>query len=380
MNTYRFEIFEPDLLDQISGLRKQLWGRSRTDNRTYLTWKYLENPYLPDPLIYVARAGDEVVGMRGMYGTSWLVPGIDGRVVLPCSGDSGISPEHRESGLFAALTDFALADLKKRGFRHVINMSATPANYVTSIVTMGWKKVASYDPLIRSTTPMSQTPAPALPSGTDRPLLPLRNSERMKAIVRRMRSIRKMAFAKDPFATSDKNRRHVDHDSPIEITAVPRPRGMARLAREHCSDTSIRHVRDETYFGWRYRNPFAFYRFLFLKGDLGYLVLQGTSGSRRIQLVDWASDDSAFGELLRAGLEYGRTPQMGTWGTSLPPAVRQHLDQAGFAPDGSSAMARRGGLIVRALDPTNGDDSMMGICRLLDAANWDLRMVYSDRF
>jgi ribosomal protein S18 acetylase RimI-like enzyme len=380
MSKYRFEIFEPALLDQLANLRKQLWGRSHADNRTYLMWKYFENPYLADPLIYVARAGHEVVGMRGMYGTGWLVPGIKGPVVLPCAADSGISPEHRDGGLFTDLTDFALTDLHKRGFRYAINMSATPANYVTSIMAMGWKKVGSYDPLIRSTTPMSQTPAPGITTGADRPLLRLRNSEQLKAAFRWVRKARKTAFGKNPFAKLDKDGLHIDEDSPIEISTAPRPQVMAKLARQFSEDKGIRHVRDETFFDWRYRNPLASYRFLFLNGDQGYLVLQGTPGSPRVQLVDWASEESGFAELLNAAIEHGFPAQMGAWGTSVSPGVQQHLARAGFVPDRSSAMARRGGLIVRALSPTNDEDWVLGVCHLLDVTNWDLRMVFSDRF
>ena len=384
MSKYRIQIFEPGLLDHVARLQQQLRGGSRSDNRAYLTWKYLENPYLTDPLLYIARHRDRVVGMRGMYGTSWLVPGLDHPQVLPCAADTGISPDHRDSGLFADLTDFALADLNNRGFPYVINMSATPANYVTSIMTMGWRKVGSYEPLIRSTTPISvatpERPKLGAISAMKRLSTGL-NSKRVRAAVRSARRLRRKAFGRNPFSEFDQHLRPVGADS-VEIALRPRQDAMERIASQFDPRTAIRHLRDETYFAWRYANPHATYRFLFLGADdsQGYAVLQGTSGSPAIQLVDWAGEAESFAELLDATISLSKPAQLGTWGATAPPAIRQHLGRAGFVPDRIDSRARRGGLIVRSLSAGEIDDWSIGTRPLLDLDNWDLRMILSDRY
>ena len=189
MSKYQFAVLDPELLDQVVPMRLQIGAYSRSGDLAYLTWKYLKNPYLPDPLIYVVRSEGRVVAMRGMYGTSWVVPGTDRPQVIPCSADTAIAPEHRSTGLFADLTDFMVAGLVERGYRHVINMGATPANHVASIVNLGWRKVGSYEPLVRSTGAVDRSGPPEATARTTSlvdPLLRwLKRSELLRKAVRR---------------------------------------------------------------------------------------------------------------------------------------------------------------------------------------------------
>jgi DNA-binding response OmpR family regulator len=37
----------------------------------YLEWKYEENPYTKEPVIYLAFQGSKLVGMRGFYQSKW---------------------------------------------------------------------------------------------------------------------------------------------------------------------------------------------------------------------------------------------------------------------------------------------------------------------
>ena len=385
MSRYRLEIFEPGMLDSVADLRRSLWGRSRSSNRAYLEWKYLQNPYLADPLIYVALAGDRVVGMRGMYGTGWLAPGVDGHVVLPCAADSGIATEYRDQGLFADLTGFAVADLKRRGFQYVINMSATPANYVTSIMTMGWKKVGSYDPLLRTRDPIQprQPTLQQIGAGTrSRRLVgALKNSTLVRSTVRNLRDLRRGVLAKDPFVELDRAD-PLRGSQPVQVTDLPRPSVMGQLVAQSARAAAIRHVRDETYYAWRYRNPLATYRFVFLGGDQpqAFLVLHGTEADKAIHVVDWAGDPAGVGDLLDVSILGGKPARVGAWGATVPAEIRSRLDQAGFAPDRSSPMARRGGLIVKSLADGEPGTWAVGSSQLLNLANWDLHMIFSDRF
>ncbi len=373
------------MLDSVADLRRSLWGRSRSSNRAYLEWKYLQNPYLADPLIYVAFAGDRVVGIRGMYGTSWLAPGVDGHVVLPCAADSGIATEYRDQGLFANLTNFAIADLKRRGFQYILNMSATPANYVTSIMAMGWKKVGSYDPLLRTRDPIQPRqptrPQPGAGTRSRRLMGALKNSTILRSAVRMLREVRRGALARNPFAELD---RHdvLPGSVPVQVTDLPRLDVMGRLATQSERAGAIRHVRDETYYTWRYRNPLANYRFVFLGGDQpeAFLVLQGTHADAAIHVVDWAGDPAGVGDLLDASILGGKPARIGAWGATVPAEVRKRFDHAGFAPVSSSPMARRGGLIARSLADSDPGTWAVGSSQLLNLANWDLRMIISDRF
>ena len=320
MSDYKIEVLEPTMLEQVVALRQQLWGGSRVDNVAFLTWKYLANPYLTDPLIHVVRHQGSVVGMRAMFGTSWLVPGIDHPVILPCAADIGIAVEHRDKGLFTELNSAAEATLIDHGFRYVINMSATPANQITSIMTMGWRKVGVYEPLIRSTGPTNTAGRPES-AGTARSpgaLVQLsKRSKWLRNVARQTKRVRQNTFGKNPFAELDKHLRDAGGDSLVEITTEPRPEKMAELAARFDDRERIHHLRDETYFAWRYSTPLAMYRlhpgplhrrFLFWgAGNAeGFAVFQGDPGATRVNLVDWSGDEATFAKLLNTAIARAR--------------------------------------------------------------------------
>ena len=93
-------------------------------NAAYLTWKYEQNPYLDEPLIYLALENERVVGMRGFYGTQWQIGRSGQIVVLPCTGDTTIAPEHRNRGLLRQLLRFVQDDEALAAFPYMLSFSA----------------------------------------------------------------------------------------------------------------------------------------------------------------------------------------------------------------------------------------------------------------
>ena len=69
--TYRVVPYSPALKPQVIELQKHLWSTYASVNAAILEWKYENNPYLDDVLLYVALCDDRVVGMRGMFGGTW---------------------------------------------------------------------------------------------------------------------------------------------------------------------------------------------------------------------------------------------------------------------------------------------------------------------
>ena len=84
--SYRFTRYQPKYREEIVRLQSVLWGPDLALNAAYLTWKYEQNPYLDEPLIYLALENERVVGMRGFYGTQWQIGRSGQIVVLPCTG------------------------------------------------------------------------------------------------------------------------------------------------------------------------------------------------------------------------------------------------------------------------------------------------------
>ena len=151
---------------------------------------------------------------------------------------------------------------------------------------------------------------------------------------------------------------------------------VARLPR----DGRIRHVRDETFFAWRFGNPLRNYRFLYAGRERlrGYIVLQqwwGASGDR-VNIVDWEGEsDQIRAELLSAAVEYGKFPELCIWQLGASPSAAQLVDHHGFK---SSRARQEKSILVRSLrDDEPNARWTLGGRRLDDADQWDLRMIYS---
>jgi hypothetical protein len=330
--------------------------------------------------------------MRGIFGTSWVVPGTDRPQVIPCSADTAIATEHRSTGLFADLADFMVAGLVERGYRHVINLGATPANHVASIVNLGWRKVGSYEPLVRSTGAVGGTGSQEAIARTPSLVGPLvrflKRSESLRTLVTQARTARRNTFGPSPFAGLDAHTGGGSEDTSLEVTSEPRPQAMGRLAERFDDPGRIRHLRDETYFAWRYGNPlvrnrwfqgYLHRRFLILSGRVeGYAVFQGRPARPEVQLVDWAGDTEAFAELLKVAIALIKPAQMSTWGATLPSPIRTELAQSGFVADERMPQARWQGLLLKTLSSGDADRPIIGNSQMLDLNSWDLRMVLSD--
>ena len=102
------------------------------------------------------------------------------------------------------------------------------------------------------------------------------------------------------------------------------------------------------------------------------------SERRGVNIVDWeAETPAARRDLLLAALDWGRFVEINTWAAALPEGARDLLRDARFVPVDRGPLMRQGTrLLVRALGG-GGADLALGDHRLLDAASWDMRMIYS---
>ncbi|RMH80149.1 MAG: GNAT family N-acetyltransferase, partial [Actinomyces sp.] len=120
----------------------------------FFRWKHLDNPAGPSPL-WVAVAGDRVVGFRAMLRWRFVGPGSDGgeptapgrparEQAAPATGvvtavravDTATDPDHRRRGIFRSLTLTAVEELTAEGAAFVFN---TPnASSRAGYLTMGW--------------------------------------------------------------------------------------------------------------------------------------------------------------------------------------------------------------------------------------------------
>jgi acyl-CoA synthetase (AMP-forming)/AMP-acid ligase II len=141
---------------------------------------------------------------------------------------------------------------------------------------------------------------------------------------------------------------------------------------------------DEMDLAWRFRNPLREYRFLYAGDDRldGYLVLQcqrGAHGRARVNVVDWEATDASIRDTLLDAALTDAFAELATWTASLDADTRDLLRRRAFTPI-DEADAARGvpGVLIRPVrDDALRTDWTIGGRRLLDLANWDLRMLYS---
>jgi hypothetical protein len=232
--------------------------------------------------------------------------------------------------------------LMNKGFGYAINMSATPANYLTSIITMGWKSVDRYEFVSKSTDSGSamrsghQSAGESAGSGTLLRQLPALRDP--KSAFAQVQAFGRKVFGPYSKTVLDKKLSTVPM---ICVSSEPDVTAMARIAEQFDDKTRICHSRDHVYFRWRYSNPLSSYRFVWPR-----------SGKPKAFLVLQEKDARSF------RLE------------------KRRLHALGFQNDPNEG---RRGLLIRSLG-SEKENWLLGRFRLLDKASWNLCMIFSDRY
>jgi GNAT superfamily N-acetyltransferase len=360
--------FRPSVLNVLS----HLLGSDRELVSAYFRWKHEENPYTHGPIAYLVLQDGEIVAMRAFKGGLWTAGDGKPAVVLLSACDLVVVPEHRRRGLFTTLMDGALADLAARGFGPVINWSANPITFHASLGA-GWILVGPYRRWMRDTFRARHVRRLRARIGTV-PFLWRYKERRFPFLSHRGFSALDAAWARNRLRS-------------IAITASARPDDMAHLVRE-AKDRGPGHVRDGTYYGWRFRNPANAYRFVF-SGDVdldAFLVLQVSRMglASDVAIVDWqARDDRTLSEMLALVVRAGGYDSLSIWSAGLPAEMTGTLPRLGFAAvdDSRGIPEYRPGLLAigpggAPLAKSAGD--MAGMFSGLES--WNLRMVYSDAY
>ncbi len=91
--------------DLVNFLGKGLkWSKlDKNERKTLFEWKYEKNPYLKEPLNFVAMEGEKLIGHIGFVVQRFILGERSHLFATPC--DSMVHPDHRNKGVFSYLVE-----------------------------------------------------------------------------------------------------------------------------------------------------------------------------------------------------------------------------------------------------------------------------------
>lgn len=363
---------------QIIELQTHLWSPNLVVNRAYFEWKYEQNPYLSEPLIYLAIDDGKVVGMRGFFGIQWECGCPREQFNALYADDMVVAPEHRQRGLMSTIMTFAFNDLADRGHRYLFNLSAGTVTLRSSL-SMGWRSAGWVRPMRRRSW------LTALQLGAFRRL------KRPPRLVKTFLQMSEAVILGGSLEGRDLDRinRGFDSASGLRVADTPRCSAMAELIERTRigSDRRIRQVRDARYLQWRFQNPLSRYRYIFLGKDRleAFLVLQEYTSEyiKRsvLNIVNWdASNSSAQERVLDAACSvFGKGRESIIWSATLSDDSLAMLRKKKFkylSPP-KEAVVFPTVALVRPIADFETDHWKLDGQNMLDLACWDLQMLDS---
>ena len=112
-DNYEFVRYEPRHRAGVMKLFARLWPPGDETNAAYFDWKYCRNPYVRDPLIYLALHQGEAVCVFGWFPGCYEA-GEGKRYLCLAGSDAVTEPEHRRRGLHDRIKNTALSEAGDR--------------------------------------------------------------------------------------------------------------------------------------------------------------------------------------------------------------------------------------------------------------------------
>ena len=338
---YEIVPWRPQHRTEVLALLEHLWGADPVVRDSHMRWKYEACPYAPGPA-HVALYEGRVVGFRGSVGNRWEVDAHADAIRAVVAADLVIAPEHRADGASRPPGAQLFRRLMTGEIAHsgwvMATSAGTPAR--VALERLGWGSIG----------PIA--------------VMHFQVRERPFARVRALGG-----------ALRDR----------VQVADAPRPEAMAELIARLPHDGRIRQVRDAKFFAWRFGNPLSRYRFLFLGRNRlkGYIVLQADLGDRygrRLTISDWeAETPDGLERLMRHAQRLAGDRVLHVWTGSLDETRIEMLRAAGFEDRVQQPGRWYPTILVTPAGAARPPRPWTAHGRdLLNPANWDLRLLYSD--
>lgn len=302
-DTYKICVYTPDMLPRVLDVMSFLWEKDLQGREEYFKWKYADNPNTEDWLAIVAFHKGRAIGFRGYFATRFEIPEKTKDLIVLVSGDTCVHPDYRRKGLSVLMGDLAM-DTFSGAYKIFLNMTTT-APSLPGYLKMGFQPIAKKTYLSQYTFPR---------------------------IIRYL-----LTYKKHP--PLEKRRNASGTFDRVILSERPKPEEMAEIcAGEMTHNRQIRLFRDETFFRWRFENPFKRYRFYYFlqnSGIKGYVVIGLSPNHQRGYILDFAdTDGESVTFLLKHMIQNKHFDMLSIYHFSVSDEVREKLGDMGFRASG----------------------------------------------
>lgn len=263
LRPYRTE--DTEALEQIETSLSLLYSVPLASCREYLRWKHFSNPYTENPIIVVAEHDGIVAGQYTYTPMKWRHSATGSEELILAPGGAFVLPEHRGNRLLSRMMEFGREWLST-DYRWFLNTSTT------SNSARIYKSFGAYPLAERSFYDSCSWPG----------------------------------LIHYCLRYGKKNQPKVEHGDyqGILVTEEVFQDDLCRIAGSRkLPGPAVELKRDESFYGWRFRNPAKKYSFYYAESQgliTGYLVVSHNSNNLRGYIVDYGhTDNTSLLKILR---------------------------------------------------------------------------------
>jgi GNAT superfamily N-acetyltransferase len=292
------------VLPQILDVLSFLWEKDEQGREKYFKWKYINNPHTEAPLGIVALHKGRVIGFRGYFATRFEILGKTNDLIVLVAGDTCVHPDYRRKGLSVLMGDLAME--KFAGTYKVFLNLTTTAPSLPGYLKMGFQPIAEKAYLSQYT---------------------------FLGLIRYIMEYKRRTPV-------EKGKIILGTFDQVVVTDRPKPAAMAAIcAGANAHSQIIRLFKDETFFRWRFENPFKSYIFYYFRENSqlkGYVVLGLSPNCRRGYILDFADvDGKSVVRLLSHMIQNRHYDILSIYHFSVDDEIKKQFKDLGFKTRGS---------------------------------------------
>jgi GNAT superfamily N-acetyltransferase len=284
---YEITNYSDEFLTQAADLQQYLWPSYKDKNKSYLKWKYEDNPLTNKPSAIIALYKGKVVGFNGYFVTRWRVANKNDKILILSSADICVHPAHRRKGLFTAMTRAAIEEYEKGPYKAFLGLSSNTSSG-RGYEKMGWPRIAD------------------------------------RTSVRRyyLTGLLNWTFINKVGKSIYKHHINFGKFGEFEVSDKPRAKEMySIIKKQKLYDNKIALFKDEKFFKWRFQNNRRKYTFYYHWNNEtidGYVVIETSDNSTSGHIVDYAeAEDMVLYKILSYVIKKRHFDILSTWSFGL---------------------------------------------------------------